>query len=258
MMMPICVLSAVANPASRSGNDFPPHYFHRSRALINGCCMGAAWALHQGGGICCVIDECMFWAVTEWLDTEWHVEWGNGRMGLWALGWLNELMIKWMCVSGVQNDRLRSLINVSYSISDTYVLLNVSLYIVRSFYDKNINNTVVIYHTKLGNETTIKMQYVMRLVCPSSREHLKRNRRCITLGTLMTSSVITDAKSVDSNFVDFVHPMSPSEHCFVNCGPFYKHGLTLIPTWISNHMHYKVWDEITYPFLKFSGATVEV
>ena len=25
MMMPICVLSAVANPASRSGNDSPPH-----------------------------------------------------------------------------------------------------------------------------------------------------------------------------------------------------------------------------------------
>ena len=41
-------------------------------------------------------------------------------------------------------------------------------------------------------------------------------------------------------------------------GPFYKHGLTLIPAWISNHIHYKVWDEITYPFLNFNGATVEV
>ena len=27
--------------------------------------------------------------------------------------------------------------------------------------------------------------------------------------------------------------------------PFYKHGLTLIPAWISNYIHYKVWDEIT-------------
>ena len=42
------------------------------------------------------------------------------------------------------------------------------------------------------------------------------------------------------------------------CGPFYKHGLTLIPAWISNHIHHKVWDEITYPFLNFNGATVEV
>ena len=34
--------------------------------------------------------------------------------------------------------------------------------------------------------------------------------------------------------------------------------LTLIPAWISNYIHYKVWDEITYPFLNFNGATVEV
>ena len=41
-------------------------------------------------------------------------------------------------------------------------------------------------------------------------------------------------------------------------GPFYKYGLTLIPAWISNYIHYNVWDEITYPFLNFSGATVGV
>ena len=29
--------------------------------------------------------------------------------------------------------------------------------------------------------------------------------------------------------------------------PFYWHGLTLIPAWISIYLHYKVWDEITYP-----------
>ena len=48
---------------------------------------------------------------------------------------------------------------------------------------------------------------------------------------------------------------------FVLCkawGPFYQHGLTLIPTWISNYIHYKLWDEITYPFLNFNDATVEV
>ena len=27
---------------------------------------------------------------------------------------------------------------------------------------------------------------------------------------------------------------------------------------ISNYIHYTVWDEITYPFLNFNGATVEV
>ena len=40
-------------------------------------------------------------------------------------------------------------------------------------------------------------------------------------------------------------------------GPFYHHGLTLIPAWISNHMPRKVWAEITYPFPNFNGCTVE-
>ena len=27
---------------------------------------------------------------------------------------------------------------------------------------------------------------------------------------------------------------------------------TLLPAWISNYIHYKVWDEITYPFPNFN------
>ena len=34
--------------------------------------------------------------------------------------------------------------------------------------------------------------------------------------------------------------------------------ITLIPAWISNYTHYNVWDEITYQFLNFHSATVEV
>ena len=41
-------------------------------------------------------------------------------------------------------------------------------------------------------------------------------------------------------------------------GPFYKHGLNLIPAWISNCTHNKVWDKTTYPFPNFNGCTVEV
>ena len=40
---------------------------------------------------------------------------------------------------------------------------------------------------------------------------------------------------------------------FASMGPFYWHGLTLIPAWISNCIHYKVWDEINYPF-SFNGC----
>ena len=34
--------------------------------------------------------------------------------------------------------------------------------------------------------------------------------------------------------------------------------LTLIPKWINNYIHYKVWDEITYPLPNFNGCTVEL
>ena len=40
--------------------------------------------------------------------------------------------------------------------------------------------------------------------------------------------------------------------------PFTNMVLTLFPAWISNHTSSKVLDEITYPFLNFNGATVEV
>ena len=40
--------------------------------------------------------------------------------------------------------------------------------------------------------------------------------------------------------------------------PFYYDELLLIPAWISEHMSYKVWAEITYPISNFIGAAVEV
>ena len=41
-------------------------------------------------------------------------------------------------------------------------------------------------------------------------------------------------------------------------GPFYKHGLTVIPAWINNYIHYNVRDEITYPLPNFRGTATEV
>ena len=40
--------------------------------------------------------------------------------------------------------------------------------------------------------------------------------------------------------------------------PFYKHSLFLIPAGISNNVHYKVWDESTYPFPNFNGGAGHV
>ena len=66
-------------------------------------------------------------------------------------------------------------------------------------------------------------------------------------------------------------PVSPNYSLFHGCNmlqilhmsynmfmlPCY-HSLTLISAWISNHMSYTVWDEITYPFPNFNGVTVGV
>ena len=41
-------------------------------------------------------------------------------------------------------------------------------------------------------------------------------------------------------------------------GPFYWHILTEIPVWTSYYIHWKLWNEITYPFPHFNGWTVEV
>ena len=40
-------------------------------------------------------------------------------------------------------------------------------------------------------------------------------------------------------------------------GPFYEHGLTLIPIRISKHMPSEVW-KITYPFPNFSDVAVKI
>ena len=41
-------------------------------------------------------------------------------------------------------------------------------------------------------------------------------------------------------------------------GPLYLHDLTLIPALKINRTHYKVCDEITYPFLNVNDESVEV
>ena len=40
-------------------------------------------------------------------------------------------------------------------------------------------------------------------------------------------------------------------------GPIYKHGLTLIPAWISNHILSKVWELITNSFSNFNGCNIK-
>ena len=41
-------------------------------------------------------------------------------------------------------------------------------------------------------------------------------------------------------------------------GHTYQYGLTLISLCIGSSIHYKLWDEITFPFPNFNGAAFEV
>ena len=59
------------------------------------------------------------------------------------------------------------------------------------------------------------------------------------------SSSVTQYDTIGAQWVNF-------------WGPFYKHGLTLIPAWTSNDMPSIEWGQITLPFPNFNGYTVEV
>ena len=61
---------------------------------------------------------------------------------------------------------------------------------------------------------------------------------------------------MSSTVIWFLSLLSYNVREMVPRGPFY--WMTLIPSWINNYIHYKVWDEITYPFPNLIGATVEV
>ena len=72
-----------------------------------------------------------------------------------------------------------------------------------------------------------------------------------------TGPAWADADLVRTHYYMFAGIISGIRPCHGILGSFYSHGLTLIPTWISNHIPRKVWNEITYPFPNFNGATVE-
>ena len=43
-------------------------------------------------------------------------------------------------------------------------------------------------------------------------------------------------------------------YCDASWGPYHKHRSTLIPAWMSNYIHYEMWDEITNPFQTSTAA----
>ena len=60
-----------------------------------------------------------------------------------------------------------------------------------------------------------------------------------------------------SYYLDYIH-MWLSGYSAGSVSSRLGGGVVSKPTGISNYMHCKVWDEITYPFINFNGCTVEV
>ena len=55
----------------------------------------------------------------------------------------------------------------------------------------------------------------------------------------------------------FLHSTSvPSFYIGLALTLFISNGIILILTWISDHINYKFWEEITYPFQNFKDAAV--
>ena len=57
----------------------------------------------------------------------------------------------------------------------------------------------------------------------------------------------------------YIYIYMTSDDSWHLCGqwPLLLAWFTLIPAWISNHVHHKLWDEINYPFINFNGCTVK-
>ena len=67
-----------------------------------------------------------------------------------------------------------------------------------------------------------------------------------------------DSKYLRSTMIKRMERNFYISHFVFSAGLFYWQELALISAWISNHIPNKLWNEITYPFPNFNGATVEV
>ena len=85
----------------------------------------------------------------------------------------------------------------------------------------------------------------------------------VTLGAIIEANIVVPCLKL-SNCNSFGDSFEPSNGLW-----WYekdeKYQAALLLTWLNfnlcmdnNHKPSKVWDEFTYPFLKFNGATVEV
>ena len=85
-----------------------------------------------------------------------------------------------------------------------------------------------------------------------------KTQSCICSDVLFNKTLVMNSYSPQINLFNLSKFDLLSTAVSQKTGPFYLCGLTLIPAWISNHIHYNVWDEVTYPFTNFNREVIEV
>ena len=119
-----------------------------------------------------------------------------------------------------------------------------------------IQNWRKIYCTAILYLVTIVVSCAELLECIFRQILNERKRKFHQILIMIEKSIMQWSPGAQFNIKDiFPHPLGSFE---LALGSLYQHGLTLILPWISNYIHHKVWDKLTYPFTNFNNAAVEV
>ena len=96
--------------------------------------------------------------------------------------------------------------------------------------------------------------------CPTAlqvRPHIQADYWILNALTLNTPSCLLTfyEERFYSGVLHQIEGLEPNYHMM----SVFKIGhLTLMPAWMSNYIHYEMWDEITFLFPNFNGCTIEV
>ena len=137
---------------------------------------------------------------------------------------------------------------------------------------KRLRATCHVYHDNLAPNATVNVMKCVPIY--KGRDEYSRQAKLFLKKLqfpkfpfyrkfILLSSHPNSNKQIVINYYRLHNDCGVVGHATVCCdmmtsSPFYYYVLTLIPAWICNHIHYKIWDEINNPFLNFNGATIKV
>ena len=135
-----------------------------------------------------------------------------------------------------------------------------STYVSSGFRRRPQRKVATNYHLKYGNATLTNFEgrfITLNNKCLIALIHIYYHINLFELKPTIAKN-FNDNINLSLCFSVFVWVCNKRIYNSCSSCLFYEHGLTLVPAWTSNYTHYKMWDEITYPFPNFNGWTVYV